>query len=169
MVTSCSRGVEVSEIKYPPPQNLYITGFTDAGADRAISLAWEVPDTGNTIIQFVVYRNGDQIERTASTEYQIVIGSTDYDFYITAIFGGEIESIPGNAVNTGNPEDISVVGPGNGKEETQEGNEDSGLLKDDKKEADNGSENGEDMEVKEDGDTDKKSSGYTMISGSCGK
>jgi hypothetical protein len=116
----------------------------------------------------VVYRNGDKIERTACTEYQGVIGSTDYDFYITAIYKGEIESNPGNAVNTGNPSDISAVGPGTDKKETQEVNEDSGLLKDDKKEAENGSESGEDSELKEDDDADKKSGGYTMISGPCG-
>ncbi|MFO7928447.1 MAG: hypothetical protein R6U35_02150, partial [Candidatus Humimicrobiaceae bacterium] len=168
MVGSCSRGVEVSEEKYPPPQNLYIAGFTGSGADRAVSLAWEVPDTENTIIQFVVYRNGDEIARTASTEYQSIIGSTDYDFYITVIYEGEIESIPGNAVNTGNPEDISAVGPGTGKEEeTKEGNEDTGLLGDGKKEVENRSESGEDTELKGDDDTEP-SSGYTIISGPCG-
>jgi len=169
MVASCNRGVEVSEEKYPPPQNLYIAGFTGTGADRAVRLTWEAPDTENTIIQFVVYRNGDEIARTASTEYQSVIGNTDYNFYITAIYEGEIESNPGNAVNTGNPADIYAAGPGTGKEEElQESNDDSSLLGDDKKEADNGSESGEDAELKEDDDTDKKSSGYTMISGPCG-
>jgi hypothetical protein len=168
MFSSCSRGVEVSKEKYPPPQNLYIAGFTGTGIDRAVRLSWEVPDTENTIIQFVVYRNGDEAERTASTEYQGVIGSTDYDFYITVIYEGEIESNPGNAVNTGNPVDISAVGPGTGKEDTQEGNEDSGLLKDDNKEADNGSESGEDQGLEGDDEEDtneKSSSGYT---GPCG-
>jgi hypothetical protein len=169
MVASCSRAVEVSEEKYPEPQNLYIAGFTGTGEDRVVSLSWEAPDTENTITRFVVYRNGDEIERTASTEHQSVIGNTDYDFYVTAIYEGGIESIPGNTVNTGNPEDISAVGPGTGKEEElQESDDGSGLLEDDKKEADNGSESGEDPELKEDDDTDRKSSSHTMISGLCG-
>jgi len=166
MVVSCSRAVEVSEEKYPEPQNLYIAGFTGSGEDRVVSLAWEAPDTENTITQFVVYRNGDEVERTASTEHQSVIGSTDYDFYVTAIYEGGIESDPGNIVNTGNPADISATGPGPGKEEElQESDEGSGHLGDDKKEAGNGSESGEDPELKEDDDTDRKSSSYT---GPCG-
>lgn len=168
IVSSCSRGAEVSEEKYPPPQNLYIAGFEGTGVDRAVSLAWVVPDTENTIIQFVVYRNGDEIARTSSTEYKSIIGNTDYDFYITAIYEGEIESNPGNTVNTENPEDISAAGPGTGKEEeTKEGNEDTGFLGDGKKEVENGSESGEDTELKGD-DYTESSSGYTMISGPCG-
>jgi hypothetical protein len=166
MFSSCSRAVEVSEEKYPEPQNLYIAGFTGSGEDRVVSLAWEAPDTENTITQFVVYRNGDEIERTASTEHHSIIGNTDYDFYVTAIYEGGIESDPCNIVNTGNPADISAEGPGTGKEEElQESDDDPGLLGDDKKEADNGSESGEDPELKEDDDTDRKSSGYT---GPCG-
>ena len=170
MTASCSRGVEVSEEKYPPPQNIYIAGFTGTGVDRAVSLAWEAIDIENTIIQFVVYRNGDEIERTTNTECQSVIGISDYDFYVTAVYENGIESSPGNVVNTGNPEDISAVGPGIGKEEElQESDEDPGLSGDDKKEVEDGSESGEDAELKEDDATDKKSSsGYTMISGPCG-
>ena len=168
IVTSCGQATEAGEAEYPPPQNLQIAGLMGSGADRAVRLAWKVPDTENTIIQFVVYRNGDEKARTSSTEYKSIIGSTDYDFYITAIYEGEIESIPGNAVNTGNPEDISAVGPGTGKEEeTKEGNEDPGLLGDDKKEVEKGSESGEDTELKGDDDTESYS-GYTMISGPCG-
>jgi len=47
MFSSCSRGAEVSKEKYPPPQNLYIAGFTGTGIDRAVRLSWEVPDTEN--------------------------------------------------------------------------------------------------------------------------
>ena len=172
MVASCSRGAEVNKEKYPPPQNLYIAGFTGTGADRVVSLAWEAIDTENTVTQYVVYRNGDDIERTANTKYQNVIGNSDYDFYITAIYEGEIESNPSNTVNTGNTGDISAVGPGPDKEEElQESDEDPSLSGDDKEEVDNGSESGENqgLEGDDEEDTDKKSSsGYTMISGPCG-
>lgn len=135
MVASCSRAAGTSDTEYPLPQNLHIAGLIGSGADRTINLTWESPDTEFTVIHYVVYRNGEELAETADTEYQDVIGSSNYSFYVTAIYEGGIESGPTNTVNTGNPADMPPVSPGDtGKD--QENDEDSDLNGDDDKDAD---------------------------------
>lgn len=120
---------------YPPPQNLSIAGFTGSGEDRAVNLGWEAPDTGLTVTHYVVYRNGEELAETADTEYQDVIGNSDYDFYVTAIYEDDIESSPTNTINTGDPADMPPVGPGDAGKD-RENDEDSDLNGDDDKDTD---------------------------------
>jgi len=140
MVTSCSRAAEAGEAEYPPPQNLSIEGLTGSGEDRSVSLGWEVPDTELKVTHYIVYRNGEELVETAGTEYQDVIGNSDYGFYVTAIYEGGIESDPTNTVNTGDIADMPPVGPG-GTEKDREDDKDSDLNGDDDKDADSQSFN----------------------------
>jgi len=136
MVTSCGQAAGTAEAEYPPPQNLNIEGFTGSGADRTVNLAWEAPDTELTVTNYIVYRNGEELKDTADTEYQDVIGNSDYDFYVTAIYEGDIESGPTNTVNTGDIADMPPVGPGD-TEKDRESDEESDLNgEDDGKDAD---------------------------------
>jgi hypothetical protein len=82
-----------------------------------------------------MYRNGEEVTRTTGTEYNDSIGNSDYDFYVTAIYEDGTESGPGNTINTGNPADMSPVGPGDTVKD-QENDEDSGLNGDDDKDSD---------------------------------
>lgn len=138
MVTSCGRAAGAGEAEYPPPQNLQIAGFIGSGADRVINLSWDEPDTEYEIIEYVVYRNDSELSRTDTTSYQDAIRDINYDFYITAIYKGDIESDTTNTVNTGDTTDIAdmpPVGPGDtGKD--REDDEDSDLNGDDDKDAD---------------------------------
>jgi hypothetical protein len=143
MVTSCSRAADAGEAKYPPPQNLSIAGLTGSGADRTVNLGWEVPDSELTVTHYIVYRNGEELAETADTEYQDVIGNSDYDFYVTAIYEDSIESDPTNTVNTEDNTDIAdtpPVGPGD-TEKDREDDEGSDLNGDDDKDADSQSFN----------------------------
>jgi len=92
---------------YSPPRNLIITGYTGSGSNRTVTLAWDAPDTQQVIVQYVVYRNAIEIGRTADTNYQNMIGSSNYDFYITAIYEDETESSPSNTVTTENETDYT--------------------------------------------------------------
>lgn len=94
-------GNGVTTITYSPPRNLVITGYTGSGSSRAVNLAWDEPDTQHSIVQYVVYRNAIEIDRTADTNYQNIIGSSNYNFYITAIYEDGTESSQSNTVTTG--------------------------------------------------------------------
>ncbi len=91
---------EVTTITYSPPRNLIIAGYTGSGSSRAVNLAWDAPDTQHVIVQYVVYRNGIEIGRTADTNYQNIIGSSNYNFYVTAIYEDGTESGQSNTVTT---------------------------------------------------------------------
>jgi len=109
---SNSQDTGLIEAEYPPPQNLFITGFSGSGSERTVDLAWDAPDTGLTIITYAVYRNGVEADRTASTNYQNIIGDKNYDLYVTAIYTGDIESSPSNMVNTQIDADMPAVDSG---------------------------------------------------------
>jgi prepilin-type N-terminal cleavage/methylation domain-containing protein len=91
------------EIKteYPPPQNLRITGYTGTGSNRKVNLAWDVPDAELTVVEYIIYRNGVEIDRTSDTSFSNKIGKTNYTFYITALYEGDNESEQSNSVTTG--------------------------------------------------------------------
>ncbi len=138
MVTSCGRAAEAGEAEYPPPQNLSVEELTGSGADRMVTLRWEVPDTELKVINYIVYRNGEKLKDTTDTGYQDIIGNSNYDFYVTAIYEDGIESDPANTVNTGDNENIAdmpPVGPGD-TEKDREDDEDSDLNGDDDKDSD---------------------------------
>jgi hypothetical protein len=129
MVTSCGRAAGTAEAEYPPPQNLHITEFTGSGADRTVNLAWEAPDTEEKVIEYVVYRDDGELSRTAATGYQDMIGDSNYDFYITAIYAGDIESGPGNVINTAT--DIADLPPaGPGTDDDKDSDEETGAKED---------------------------------------
>ncbi|MFA5014258.1 MAG: prepilin-type N-terminal cleavage/methylation domain-containing protein [Actinomycetota bacterium] len=89
-----------SETDYPPPQNIRITGYYGWGWSRTVYLAWDAPDTELVIIQYVVYRNGVEIGRTTNRSFSNRIGYYNYNFYVTAIYEGGVESDPSNEVTT---------------------------------------------------------------------
>ena len=106
-------GPEGEGVEYPPPQNLQITGYSGAEATRTVYLAWEAPaDTELVIVEYVVYRDGVEIDRTTDTIYQDQIGEVDHTFYVTAIYEGDIESNRSNKVTTGNPppQNLQIIG-----------------------------------------------------------
>ncbi|MDD5622069.1 MAG: prepilin-type N-terminal cleavage/methylation domain-containing protein [Actinomycetota bacterium] len=103
----------VTTITYSPPRNLHITGYSGSGNNRTVNLAWDAPDTQQVIIQYVVYRNAIEIGRTADTNYQNIIGSSNYNFHITAIYEDGTESSPSNTVTTGTyspPRNLRITG-----------------------------------------------------------
>ena len=89
-----------TEIEYNPPQNLQITGYTGSRNSREVNLSWEAPDTELTVVEYVVYRDGVEIDRTPDTIFQNRIRKKNYTFYVTAIYEGDIESDPSNEVTT---------------------------------------------------------------------
>jgi hypothetical protein len=89
-----------TEGDYPPPAGLTITGYPVVEGERAVDLVWIEPDTELIVIQYIVYRDGAEVDRTGNTYYQSVIGSENYDFYVTAQYDVEIESGPSDPVTT---------------------------------------------------------------------
>lgn len=172
-VASCGKAESTGEAEYPPPQNLYISGFTGSGADRVVNLFWEVPEVGPTVNQYVVYKNGAETARTSDTEHQDIIGNSDCDFYVTAIYESGTESGQSNTVTTENTADISPVSPGtgkdskgsqNGEDSTPEGGggQDTGVIIENDEDPEIAGENSED-------DADSKSFNLNeMLSGPCG-
>ncbi|MGM0365006.1 MAG: hypothetical protein ACQEP5_00550 [Actinomycetota bacterium] len=137
-VVSCSRADGQDAGFYPPPHNLQITGISGSNAEKEINLAWEAPESEYAVIQYVVYMNGEEIGRTADTNYKYNIGDNNYAFYVTAVYDGDIESSQSNTVNTESYADLPPVGPG--MDERKENGEDIGLDGDQK---DNGSQSSE--------------------------
>jgi type II secretory pathway pseudopilin PulG len=88
------------EVGHPPPQNLRITGYSGGGNNRRVNLAWDAPDTQLSIVEYVVYRNGSEVGRTADISFSNKIGRNNYTFFITAIYEDETESGPSNEVTT---------------------------------------------------------------------
>jgi len=88
------------EVGHPPPQNLRITGYSGGGNNRRVNLAWDEPDTPLLIVEYVVYRNGSEVGRTADISFSNKIGKNNYTFFITAIYEDETESGPSNEVTT---------------------------------------------------------------------
>ncbi len=89
-----------NEGDYAAPRDLIITGYEGSGVNRAVNLAWAEPDTETTVIQYIVYRDGVEVDRTGGTNYQNIIGSQSYDFHVTALYNVDIESRPSNTVTT---------------------------------------------------------------------
>jgi len=87
-------------LEYLPPRNLDITGYSGEGSGRAVNLEWDAPDTELTVTEYAVYRDGVEIGRTADTNYQNTIGTSNYTFYVTAIYEGGIEGDQSNTVTT---------------------------------------------------------------------
>lgn len=80
---------------------LRITDYTLGGPNRKVHLAWgEAPDIGLEFVEFVVYKDGEEIERTTDKIYSETIGSDNFTYYVTAIYEGDIESDPSNEVTT---------------------------------------------------------------------
>ncbi len=112
MVAACRQETGVSEYEYPPPLNLHIAGFSGTGAERAVNLAWDTPDTEYEVIQYVVYKidavigedivfeDAEEVARTADTNYKKTIGNKDYFFCVVAVYAGDNQSSPGNVINT---------------------------------------------------------------------
>ncbi len=112
MGVSCRQDTDISESEYLPPTNLHIAGFSGTGADRAVQLAWDAPDTEYEVIQYVVYKidagigedivfeNAEEVARTADTNYKKILGNKDYHFCVVAVYAGAAESWPGNVINT---------------------------------------------------------------------
>ena len=90
------------EYDYPPPQNLRIVGYSQGGTAYTVSLEWDPPDTGLTVIRYVVYRGGEETEVTwtGETSCNNRIGKIDYTFYVIAVYEGDIYSDPSNEVET---------------------------------------------------------------------
>jgi hypothetical protein len=104
----------------PSPSKSCYKGVSGSGADRAVDLVWDPPDTGLTIIDYAVYRNGTETGRTTSTGFRCEIGKNNYDFYVTAVYTDDIESGPSNIVNTGRDSDLPPVVPDDGGTKTPE-------------------------------------------------
>jgi len=88
------------EVTYPPPANLTYY-FTGTGNQRWVYLDWERPDTLLTIIEYRIYRNGSYYSTTAGTGFNERIRSSDYTYYITAVYEGGVESDGSNSIYTG--------------------------------------------------------------------
>ncbi len=112
MGVACSQDTDVSESEYLPPTNLHIAGFSGTGANRAVALAWDAPDTAYEVVQYAVYKmdagadedimfeNAIEVGRTADTNYEKILGNKDYHLYVVAIYPGDAQSGPGNVVRT---------------------------------------------------------------------
>jgi len=78
---------------YAPPRNLAATS-----GNGFVNLAWQTPAAG-TPSGYKVYRNGSYLASTGGLNYQDtnVINDTNYQYYLTAIYGSN-ESDPSNTV-----------------------------------------------------------------------
>jgi prepilin-type N-terminal cleavage/methylation domain-containing protein len=80
---------------------LRITGYSGAGPNRTVYLAWgKAPDIGVKFIKFVVYKDGGKYTELTDQWYSDKIGKNNYTYYVTAIYEGGIESDPSNEVTT---------------------------------------------------------------------
>ncbi len=117
LTVACRGEARITENEFLPPQNVDIVEFSESGADRMITLAWDAPDTEQPVIAYMVYKNGEEIATTPDLAYQYTIGNNDYEFYITAIYQGEVESGPSNIINTAEAYALlPPVGPGTGED-----------------------------------------------------
>ena len=88
---------------YPPPENLEITSYSGGNdISRTVHLSWTVPDTELTIVEYQIYRSGELISTPIPTEllFENIIGTTDYQFYIRALYEDTNLSESSNSVNT---------------------------------------------------------------------
>jgi len=95
-------------VPYPPPVNLIIVYDTKFLLLRIIDLNWEKPDTETPISNYKIYRkkgSGAYSYRATSnitryTDQFIELGTSNYTYYVTAVYGDGTESERSNEVTT---------------------------------------------------------------------
>jgi len=73
---------------------LRIAEYKLGGPNRTVYLAWgEAPDTGLEFVEFVVYRDDEEFDRTPDTSYEDKIGSDNFTYYVIAIYYDEGDEV----------------------------------------------------------------------------
>ena len=65
-------------------------------------LAWEAPETELVLEGYIIYRDSVEVGITTADvlEFENIIGSSNYTFYVTALYELENESVPSNTQTT---------------------------------------------------------------------
>lgn len=114
------------EPDYPSPGNLSVVYDTGYGAQREIELIWDAPETELELERYNIYRDGEFVGSALGEMYLDYPGNDDEQTYhVTAIYDGEVESLPSNSVTTSNepyypsPQDLVIdgyTGSGSGRQ-----------------------------------------------------
>lgn len=65
-----------------------------------ITLTWDAPAESREVLEYVIYRNGEELTTNGSTFYvDMNVPSGFYEYYITAVYPGNYESLPSNTAS----------------------------------------------------------------------